>query len=141
MPETNTEADEVAESDFLAGDRRAEVVPRCRTLSGFAVEAGSTKGIAIQSLEPGTTLIVRTSNTYYRLVVLKGSRHRVLVAGGALLPVAVPADLQGSSAGGSVMKMGWIGVGLRLELCIGAHRIITSPVRSITIEMPSRCTG
>ena len=88
----------------------------------------------MESLAPGTTLIVQTRNSQYRLTVLNGERDAVLVEGGARFPKAVLARLQGASAGGRLVKAGWIGVGLLMELWVGAHRIITSPVRSVTIE-------
>lgn len=66
----------------------------------------------------------------YRLVVLDGADHRVLSAGG-VFPHAVSAVLQGASNGGGLVKIGWIGVGLRMELIAEGKRIVTSPVRSI----------
>lgn len=68
---------------MIGGHSQSALVPRCRTLSGFALEAGCSEGIAIQSLAPGTSLIVQTRNSQYRLIVLDGG-HGVLVQGGAL---------------------------------------------------------
>ena len=107
-------------------------LPCCRTLAGFAFEAGCDEGLAIESLESGTALIVHTDNSEYRLIVIDAASHRVLVEGGALFPHAVPAVLQGASAGRSLVKTGWIGVGLRMELLVDAHWVLTSPVRSIS---------
>ena len=42
--------------------------------------------------------------------------------------------LQGATLGGSVIKSGWIGMGLRLELAVGSKRITTSPVKFLAIE-------
>jgi len=75
---------------------------------------------------------VRTRNSQYRLLVL--ADDEVLVQGGALFPEAMPAHLQGASDGGSLVRIGWIEVGLRMELCVGPQRIVTSPVASIAIE-------
>lgn len=118
---------------MLDSASQAALVARRRTLSGFAREAGHSEGIAIALLAPGTTLVVQTRNSLYRLVVLNG-RHAVLAQGGTLLPEARAAQLQGASAGGCLVKAGWIGVGLRLELQVGSDRILTSSVRSIAIE-------
>ena len=107
-------------------------LPPGRTLAGFPCEPGFDEGLAIESLESGTTLIVHTDNSEYRLVVLDGALHRVLVEGGAMFPQAVPAVLQGASAGGSIVKTGWIGVGLRMELFADPQWVMTSPVRSIS---------
>jgi len=118
----------------IGHDDRGTLVPRCRTLSGFALEDGCAKGVAIQSLDSGTTLIVQTRNSQYRVVVLDGTELSVLFKGGAVFQEATEVHLGGASAGGSLLKTGWIGVGLRMEMWVGARRIITSPVRSITIE-------
>lgn len=115
------------------------IVPRCSTVEGFALEAGATDGVAIESLDTGTVVILRTNNSEYRLTVLDEVRRTVLVKGGLVLQEATLACLQGSSAGGSFLKTGWIGLGLRVELTVGCRRIVTSPVRSITVErLPPR---
>jgi hypothetical protein len=106
-------------------------LPLRRTLDGFACEPGCTEGFAIDSLEPGTTLMVHTANSEYRLVVFDGIDCRVLVAGGAF-PREVSAVLQGSSAGGSLLKTRWLGVGLRMELLVDGTWFVTSRVRSIS---------
>jgi hypothetical protein len=50
-----------------------------------------------------------------------------------LFPTPTEARLEGAIAGGSLVKTGWIGVGLLVELRVGLRRIITSPVRSVTL--------
>jgi hypothetical protein len=113
-------------------------LPRHRTLTGFALEAGCDDGIEIGSLEPGTTLTVQTLNTQYHLMVLNGARE-VLVEGGHHFPEATTAVLQGSTAGASLLKAGWIAPGLHLELRVGPRLIITSRVRAVTIDAPISC--
>lgn len=126
---------EAGDADAMTGSNSQDaLVPRCCTLSGFAHEAGCSDGIAIQALARGTTLIVQTRNSLYRLIMMMGVRHGVLVQGGSLFREATPAHLQGASAGGCLVKTGWIGVGLRVELWVGSDRILTSTVRSIAIE-------
>jgi len=61
-------------------------------------------------------------------------RQRVLVTGGRLFPVPTEMRLEGATAGGSVLKIGWIGTALRLEMSIGRQRITTSRIRSVAIE-------
>jgi hypothetical protein len=122
-----------ATHSMLGSASHATLVARRRTLAGFAREAGRSEGIAIALLAPGTTLMVQTRNSLYRLVVLN-DRHAVLAQGGTLLPEATAAHLQGASAGGCLVRAGWIGVGLRLELRVGSDRIVTSSVQSIAIE-------
>ena len=109
-------------------------VPSCCTLEGFVLEAGGDDGLAIESLDVGTTVVVCTCNSEYRVIVLDGPRRSVLVKGGLLLLDDTPACLQGASVGGSFVRTGWIGVGLRLEILVDRKRIVTSRVRSVTIE-------
>jgi hypothetical protein len=110
----------------------AAILPRAGTLDGFALETGD--GMDLRSLESGTTLLVHTRNTCYRLVLLNPARLLVLVKGGELFRHESEARLNGATCGGSTMKAGWIGVGLRMDLWAGGRRIVTSPVRSFTIE-------
>jgi hypothetical protein len=119
-------------ADSMTGNSDAGPVPRALTLSGFVHEAGFRDGIAVRSLPKGTTLTVGTRNSQYRLIVLDDDE--VILRGGTLFPEAVSACLQGASAGGSSVRIGWIEVGLRMELCVGPRRIVTSPVTSITVE-------
>jgi hypothetical protein len=117
-------------------------VPSCCTLEGFVLEAGGDDGLAIEALDVGTSLIVCTCNSEYRLIVLDGVRRSVLVKGGLLLPSATQACLQGASVGGSFVRTGWIGVGLRLEILVDRKRIVTSRVRSVIVEsIPPRHCG
>jgi hypothetical protein len=109
-------------------------LPPSRTLTGFASEQGCDDGLAIESLATGTMLIVRTDNSEYHIVVL--DRDRVLVEGGAIFPESVPAVFQGASAGGNLVKTGWIGVGLHMELFVEPKWVKTSPVRSIVLLSP-----
>lgn len=97
-------------------------------------ELAGLSGVAFRSLEPGTVIVVNTRHTCYRLVVVNGSEQRALVTGGWLFPESTGVRVEGATGGGSVLKMGWIAVGLRLELSNGLRRITTSRVRSIVVE-------
>jgi len=108
------------------------MIARCQTLDGLTLERGFEDGLALGSLEPGTVLTVHTRHSRYRIVVLGGAR--VLVSGGSIISDGSEARLQGSTLGGSAVKVGWIGLGLRLELLVGRQRITTSRVQSIDIE-------
>jgi hypothetical protein len=107
-----------------------------RTLTGFSFGSGCDEGLAIESLAAGTMLLVRTDNSEYRLIVLDPACHRVLVEGGAMFREPVSAVVQGASAGGSLVKTGWIVVGLRIELFVDPQWVMTSPVRSVVLVSP-----
>ena len=113
-------------------DAGGPIHPTSGALRALAVEPGRFAGVSVRSLEPGNVLIVQTRRSRYRLVILDG--QHVLVSGGSLFPCPEEAYVVGATAGGSSVKTGWIGIGLRLELRLGHHRVTTSPVERITIE-------
>ncbi|MBI4886766.1 MAG: hypothetical protein HY824_06715, partial [Acidobacteria bacterium] len=86
------------------------LLPRAATLDGFAAAFEGVEGVSLRDLEPLTTLLVRTRNSLYRLVISR--QTAVFVQGGAFFPEMTDARLDGASLGGSFLKMGWIGVGL-----------------------------
>ena len=109
-------------------------VPTRSTLDGFVLEPGCVEGVALQSLEAGTVLSVITQHSTYRVVVLDPVQQRLLVTGGRLFPERTEVRLEGATAGGSLLKIGWIGTGLRLEMSMGRERITTSRVETVVLE-------
>jgi len=107
-------------------------VARGATLDGFVAETTNAAGVLLRDLEPLTTLIVQTRNTRYRIIVTRGDE--IVVQGGSFFPDPTPAHLDGGSLGSSFLKLGWIGVGLRMEIRIDTQRIVTTTVRSIAQE-------
>ena len=104
-------------------------ISRAATLSGFTSAVSSTNGVQLRDLPPLTTLRVRTRNSEYEIVVSSGDE--VFVRGGQFFPSLTEARFSGASVGGSFLKVGWIGVGLRMEILADGRRIVTSPVYDI----------
>ena len=100
--------------------------------------SGIVTGIDLRSLPRGTALVVDTRNTRYRFVMLEGSGRNTLIEGGPYFPQETTVQVEGSALGGSLLKVGWIGLGLAVELSFGGKRIITSRVRSIRVPKGSR---
>jgi hypothetical protein len=100
------------------------------TLDGFAI-AASGPGVWLQQLDPLTELMVETRNTRYRIVISHDAD--ILVQGGVFFPDPTQAHVEGASLGGNLLKVGWIGVGLRMEILAQGRRIVTTAVRSITV--------
>ena len=105
-------------------------VTRAATLAGFTAAVATTHGVHLRDLAPMTTLHVQTRNSQYRIIVSTGDA--VLVEGGQFFPCLTPAHVSGASVGGSFLKVGWIGVGLRMEILVDGRRIVTSPVADIS---------
>jgi hypothetical protein len=124
-----------------ADDSRSVLVPRCCTLDGFATEADDQDGVDVARLDPLTRLSVRTENSLYRLTILDPWRSRILLQGGQFFRVPSEAVLGGSTFGGSVLKLRWIGRGMRMEIHGASERIITSAVRSVEIDDDSDLPG
>ena len=102
-------------------------------LEQFVLEPGCSDGIDFQSLETGATVHVHTRFSSYRLVVTDAENGAALITGGRLFPESTPVRVEGATAGGTAIKAGWIGVGLRLEMLSLMNRVTTSVVRSITV--------
>src|SRR6186997_2547113 len=89
-------------------------ITRTATLAGFTAAVATTHGVHLRDLAPMTTLHVHTRNSLYRIIVSAGDA--VLVEGGEFFPSLTPAHFSGASVGGSFLKVGWIGIGLRMEI-------------------------
>ena len=79
-----------------------DFVPRRCTLEGFAQEVALTEGVGLAELESLTTLLVRTDNSLYRIIVLQPSQPQILVQGGDFSPrrlrVGSPARVSGEAS-------------------------------------------
>jgi hypothetical protein len=89
-------------------------------------------GVRLRDLPPFTTLLVWTMNSLYRVIITQWPE--VYIQGGAFFPDPAPAYVDGASIGGSGFRVGWIGIGLLMEIHSGDRHIITSPVLTITTE-------
>jgi hypothetical protein len=114
------------------GPRYSRCVVANRTMDDIAVEAGWRDGMSVRSLDAGTVVVIHTRRSRYRVVTLD-TPQKVRLEGGSLC-APVEASVVGATAGGSMVKLGWIGIGLRLELQIGGERVTTSTVESVAIE-------
>jgi hypothetical protein len=101
------------------------------TLQQFAEAAAVSEGVLLGALAPIEELEVRTRNTIYRVTVLGGGDARVFIQGGRFFPVQSEVRLNGSTLGGSLLKVGWIGCGFCMELMHDGQRITTTRVREI----------
>ena len=112
----------------------ADIVPRRCTLDGFVEAVSQSQGVGLTDVDVLTTLVVHTENSVYHITILQPYMREVLVQGGGFFTARTRACLSGSSFGGSCLKLGWIGVGLRMEFHTDDQWIITSHVRSIAVE-------
>ena len=79
----------------------------------------------------GKMLLIQTKNTLYRLE--KRAEDEFYISGNAqFCPQPTKAVIHGSTWGGSMLKMGWVGRGMRLEFSTEEHRgILTTEISEI----------
>jgi hypothetical protein len=88
-------------------------------------------GVRLDELAVGTKLEVQTRNTLYRISVLGNSKY--LVEGGRKFPHPTETYLGGSTWGGSMIKVGWLGIGMHMEFT----ECVTTAVETIRIVAPN----
>jgi hypothetical protein len=109
-----------------------------QTLTEFAQHPGCFEGVNVSALAAGTIVSVNTRHSQYRVVLINPQEGRALVTSAVWFPQPTEVRVEGATAGGSMLKTGWIGIGLKLELSIGRRRITTSRVLSVTVlSVPS----
>lgn len=89
-------------------------------------------GVFLEDLTPSTILEIETRHHRYSAVVLGGSQ--VLICGHPeYCPQPVQVHICGSTWGGSMLKMRYVGRGMHLEFSHPGYRspIITSPIKEI----------
>ena len=112
----------------------SSVVPKQCTLEGFVDAVSDRDGIGLREVEPLGTLLARTENSVYRIIPLEGGSSRILIQGGRFFPEPTEVRFAGSGFGGSFLKLGWIGLGLRMEIVWDGQRIITSRIRTVQVQ-------
>jgi hypothetical protein len=109
-------------------------IPRYCDLDGVTEISPLLEGVTLMALEACDTIYVRTRNSDYEIFLLDPKSGRALVRGGECFAEPVEATVSGSSFGGCMLKAGWLGVGLRMEIYANGQRTVTSPVRSLRVE-------
>jgi hypothetical protein len=112
-------------------------VPQYCTLDGATQISKELEGVMLGSLEAYDTIYAQTCNSNYKIFLLDPNSGRALVQGGKYLTEPVEATVSGSTFGGCMLKMGWLGIGLRIEININGQRLETSPVQELRVEHDS----
>jgi len=89
-------------------------------------------GVFLEKLQPATVLQIHTQNHCYTAVVL-GSSQALISGHPKYCPEPVRVAIAGSTWGGSMLKMHFVGRGMHLEFHHPQYRapIITSPIQEI----------
>jgi hypothetical protein len=109
-------------------------IPRHCDLDGVVEISPLLEGVTLTALEACDTIHARTRNSDYELFLLDPKSGRALVRGGEYFAEPVEAIVCGSTFGGCMLKIGWLGVGLQMEICVEGQRTVTSPVQSLRVD-------
>ena len=94
----------------------------------------SPTDIFIESLEPFDTVLLKTHNSDYRIMLLDPRTGRALVEGGDFIAEPTEALVRGSAAVGEEFKTGVMSVGSRLEMWVEDRALLTSVVKSLHVK-------
>jgi hypothetical protein len=94
-------------------------------------------GVRLEDVQPGSRLQVTTRNTRYQLLVLNG--NMALMTGHPLYcPRPVLVRIHGSTWGGSMLKLRFIGRGMCMEF---GHPHYGTPILTSPIQEIRECLG
>jgi len=94
----------------------------------------SQSELSLEELQPFDTIVVRTLNSDYRILLLDPKTGRVLVEGGKYLIEPREGFLIGSVLHGSQFKLGSLAMGSHLDLWVDGKDMRTSRVASASVE-------
>lgn len=90
--------------------------------------------LVVENLNLFDTILVRTHNSDYRILLLDPKTGRALVEGGSYLLEPSEGLVKGSALPESAFKAGAICVGGRLEMWVNEKLFLTSPVESVDLK-------
>jgi hypothetical protein len=94
----------------------------------------SSSDVMLESLNPFDTILLRTYNSDYRILLLDPKTGRALVEGGNYLKEPSEALVRGSAAPGEPFKSGAISIGGRLEMWVDDKVFLTSNIKSVHVK-------
>jgi hypothetical protein len=109
-------------------------IPRYCDLDGISEISPLLEGVTLMRLKARDKIHVRTRNSVYEILMLDPESGRALAQGGEYFAEPAEAIVSGSTFGGCMLKVGWLGVGLRMEIYANGQRTVTSPVQSLRVE-------
>ncbi|MFN0124003.1 MAG: hypothetical protein ACKV2V_26165 [Blastocatellia bacterium] len=115
------------------GEEQNHTFPRHCSLDGFTELSSLVSGLDMNGLSMFDMIRARTLNSDYSIFLLDPQAGRALVQGGRFFAEPSEAVINGSTFGGCMLKTGWIGVGLRIEIFCKGQCIVTSPVQEISL--------
>ncbi len=83
-------------------------------------------GVDIGKLKAGTNLVVSTQKSVYQIKIIDPETYQVEVIGGKHVTTKENGTFIGSTWGGSAIKLGWIGLDMRMEIQLFNRLLLTT---------------
>ena len=122
-------------------DAKLEIDPTlslCLDCSGGEVRPFTSgfdsSDVMLNSLKPFDTVLLRTYNSDYRILLLDPGTGRALVEGGHYLVEPCEALVRGSAVPGNAFIAGAISIGGRLEIWVDERVFLTSNIKSVYVK-------
>lgn len=106
----------------------------CSAIRPPSVSETNAPDILLKNLKPFDTIILRTDNSEYRILLLDPKTGRALVEGGSYLLEPSEGLVKGSALPGPAFNAGAISVGGRLEMWVNEKVFLTSAVKSVEVK-------
>jgi hypothetical protein len=91
-------------------------------------------GIWLKNVRKGETITVRTANSTYT-IIKTGDDDYTIQGNNKYCPVDTPCKIHGSTWGGSMLKIGYVGRGMHLEFSTKEQRTVTTTtIRTIKVD-------
>jgi hypothetical protein len=93
-------------------------------------------GVDLNKLAIGTKIEAQTLSTLYKIEILPNGK--AIVEGGRYFPEPKETYIGGSTWGGSMLKLGWLGLGMHIEIKKADTDgcMITTAVQSLKVIAP-----
>ena len=106
------------------------------------IDAGDVEGIYLSELSVGDVLVIQTRNNTYSLVYL-GAAAALMAKRSPRYVEPVSVNILGSTCGDAALMMGFLGVGLCLEVQqLEDNRVlVTSPIQSLRRSPATRTSS
>jgi len=97
-------------------------------------------GVWLKDVSVGDTIFVKTKNTKY---VIKKTEKGFKIEGNKIYcPNPTSCTINGSTWGASMLKIGFIGVGMHMEYYVEGHRgVTTTKIQSVSLPTHPRLGG
>lgn len=89
-------------------------------------------GINVRKLKPGDTIEVKTRNSTYT-IVKQDYGNKVTIKGGQFCKDETEGHFTGSTFGGTMIKLDWIGYMMHMEICFPNGILRTTGIKAAKV--------